>query len=146
MKESLAKLAAILHDTPARLNRITEAESEKHPAPGKWSKKEILGHLIDSASNNHQRFVRAQLEPRMTFPGYEQELWIGVQHYQLESWKTLVQVWESLNRHLLHVISQIPEDKRANLCAIERNDPVTLEFLVGSYLQHLEHHLNQILG
>jgi hypothetical protein len=145
MNEVLERFKALLDETPGRLNRLTESEAEAHPAPGRWSKKEILGHLIDSASNNHQRFVRTQLEPQVSLPGYKQELWVGAQRYQQESWKVLVQAWEGFNRHLLHVVSFIPESKRANLCSIDGKESMTLEFLVKDYVRHLAHHLSQIL-
>ena len=145
MNSALERFKALLDKTPGRLNTITESEAEARPAPGRWSKKEILGHLIDSASNNHQRFVRTQLEPSVSLPGYQQELWVGVQQYQRETWKTLVQVWGSYNRHLLHVITHMPDEKRKNLCSIGGAEPVTLEFLVKDYVRHLAHHLSQIL-
>ncbi len=146
MTDVVGKLKAILDETPGRLNRFPDSEAEARPAPDKWSKKEILGHLVDSASNNHQRFVRSQLEPSISLPGYQQESWVGVQQYQQESWKALVQVWESYNRHLLHVLAHMSDEKRKNLCSVGGAEPVTLEFLAQDYVQHMEHHLSQILG
>ena len=81
MNDALQTFKTILDETPGRLNKFSDAEAEARPAPGKWSKKETLGHLIDSASNNHQRFVRMQLEPQISLPSYKQELWVGAQHY-----------------------------------------------------------------
>src|SRR5215831_2492954 len=86
------------------LNDIYEAEASSHK-PGKWSPKQILGHLIDSAANNHLRFVRAQLANDFTFPGYEQERWVDVQRYDSSSWTDLVQLWSYYNLHLLHLMS-----------------------------------------
>ncbi len=145
MKEAVQRLRSILETTPPRLEAIGESLSGTR-APGKWSKKEILGHLIDSASNNHQRFVRAQLETRISFPGYAQGLWVGAQGYQDENWSDLVQLWKCYNLHLLHVVLRIPTEKLTNTCAIGDHEPVTLEFLVWDYVRHLEHHLSQILG
>ena len=145
MKEALQRLQTLLETTPPRLEAIGESVSGTRAAAGKWSKKEILGHLIDSASNNHQRFVRAQLETRISFPSYAQSLWVGVQGYQNERWSDLVQLWRCYNLHLLHVVSPIPPEKLANTCIIGDQEPVTLEFLVRDYVRHLEHHLRQIL-
>ena len=145
MNDVLENFKTILDETPERLNKFSDAEAEARPGPGKWSKKEILGHLIDSASNNHQRFVRMQLEPQVSLPSYKQELWVGAQQYQQESWKVMIQAWEGLNRHLLHVIAHVPDDKRANLCSLDGKEPVTLEFLAQDYVRHLAHHLSQIL-
>jgi len=146
MKDTLAGFQSVLDVAPGRLAQITEAESAQVPAPGKWSKKQILGHLIDSASNNHQRFVRAQLGSPLSFPAYAQELWVNTQNYQTESWKNLVACWLSYNRHLLHVMANIPAGKLGNICVIGDDEPVTLKFLAKDYLRHLEHHLRQILG
>lgn len=145
MKDVAAELKAILDQAPERLSEFSDSQAGTRPGPEKWSKKEILGHLIDSASNNHQRFVRTQLEPRVSLPGYKQELWVGAQQYQQETWKVMIEAWEGFNRHLLHVISQIPEDKRANLCSLDGKEPVTLEFLARDYVRHMAHHLSQIL-
>ena len=146
MKETLARFQSLLDVTPARLAQITEAVSARIPAPEKWSKKQILGHLIDSASNNHQRFVRAQQDSPLHFPAYAQELWVSAQNYEAESWQSLVECWAACNRHLLHVMRHIPAEKLGNICVIGDDKPVTLEFLAKDYLRHLEHHLAQIIG
>ena len=142
----MQRLRAILESTPPRLEAIGELGSETRASAGKWSKKEILGHLIDSASNNHQRFVRAQLETVISLPGYVQNLWVGTQGYQDGRWSDLVQLWRFYNRHLLHVVTRIPPEKLTNTCIIGDQEPVTLEFMIKDYVRHLEHHLSQILG
>ena len=127
-----------------RLSTITEEEAARCPEPGRWSKKEILGHLIDSAANNHQRFVRAQLAPFVELPGYQQESWVTAQAYQSEPWADLIQLWASYNRHLAHVIDAIPADSLANSCVIAGRPAVTLGFVIEDYVVHLRHHLEQI--
>jgi hypothetical protein len=125
--------------------------------PGKWSAKQIVGHLIDSAANNHQRFVRAQTTNDLICPGYDQEVWVATQAYDQESWFDLVQLWSTYNRHLLHFISAMPADvltrerKEHNLDvlafkAVPKNTPTTLEYFVRDYADHMVHHLTQILG
>ena len=79
MTETIARFEDILHTLPQRLIEIPEAAATYKPDPDRWSKKEILGHLIDSASNNHQRFVRAQFTARLEFPEYEQKSWVKSQ-------------------------------------------------------------------
>ncbi len=143
--ERLRQFEQILAETVEHLTQINEAHSQEPLAPGKWSRKEILGHLIDSASNNHQRFVRARLSSEVSFPGYAQNQWVETQGYQSESWQNLVQLWAGFNRHILHFVSRIPEDSADNRCALDGNEPVTLRFLVDDYVRHLEHHLAQIL-
>ncbi len=112
--------------------------------PSKWSVKEVLGHLIDSAANNHQRFVRAQEGDVLSFPKYEQDHWVRAQAYSEASWAEMIELWRLYNRHLAHVILQIPADKLEVECSIGPYEPVTLEFLIEDYLDHLRHHLKQI--
>ena len=145
MRQTALQLQHIVNDTEQRLGALSEAESLARPSSDKWSRKEILGHLIDSASNNHQRFVRAQFQPQLVFPGYAQVDWNRAQHYQSEAWENLVRLWASYNRHLAHVMAAIPEQAGRNVCRIGAGEPVTLQFLVTDYVRHLEHHLGQIL-
>jgi DinB superfamily len=143
MNETVERLRALLEQIPARLEALTDTEAAA--APGKWSKKQVLGHLIDSASNNHQRFVRAQLATPLKSPAYAQNDWVATQAYASETWSDLVRLWTSYNLHLLHVISNIPEEKSGHLCRIGEGKPVTLSFLAEDYVAHMEHHLAQIL-
>lgn len=144
MQQTAEELRATVETVSPQLLAITEAESEARPTRGKWSKKEILGHLIDSASNNHQRFVRTQLQGELDFPGYEQEGWVETQSYLSESWEQLVQLWKSYNLHLAHVISRVPEEKLKSRVVINNGDPVSLELIMIDYVRHLKHHLEQI--
>lgn len=145
MKNAADRLRKVLDSAPRRLIAVGEEASSKPPGAGKWSRKQILGHLIDSAGNNHQRFVRAQLVLSLEFPAYAQAEWVAVQHYESARWANLVALWTDYNRHLLHIIESIPSDLGKHLCKIGENEPVTLAFLAEDYVTHLEHHLEQIL-
>jgi hypothetical protein len=138
-------LAEILRDIPQRLAAISEQEASHRNGEGRWSRKEILGHLIDSASNNHQRFIRAQLAPHVDLPGYQQESWVRLQAYQDALWSELVDLWFRYNRHLARVIAQVPPEALAHTISIDGRAPVTLGFVIDDYVRHLEHHLGQIL-
>jgi hypothetical protein len=129
-----------------QLRSIPDDQASEPREPGKWSRKEILGHLIDSASNNHHRFVRAQTGSVLRFPGYAQDHWVRVQHYRDSSWSALIDLWSSYNEHLARVISQIPESLRSVSCEIEENSPIALSSLALDYVGHVEHHLAQITG
>ncbi len=144
LESATAEFRNILAGAPETLSRFTESEAAAPTAPGRWSRKEILGHLLDSAANNHHRFVRAQIQDELTMPGYAQEAWVSTQHYQDRSWSELLAFWISYNRHLLHLMDTAPEDRRRNPCRIAGGDPVTLEFLMIDYVSHLKHHLEQM--
>ena len=116
----------------------------RRPQPQTWSPKEVLGHLIDSASNNHQRFVRAQQVDALSLPGYEQNHWVRSQGYNDAEWSHLVALWTHFNLHLADVMARIPTDRYSIPCTIGESEPVTLEFVIVDYLNHLKHHMAQI--
>jgi hypothetical protein len=139
-----SELTTVVDTAEARLRNITEEDSRSPALPGGWSRKQLLGHLIDSASNNHQRFVRASLQDSLEFPGYDQDGWQHVQAVQEVPWQTLLALWANYNRYLAYVITQLPAAKLDVPCRIGSNQPVTLRFLAVDYLRHLTHHLEQI--
>ena len=141
----LAELTNILDTVPACLAQITDSDAALKTGPDRWSKKEILGHLIDSAGNNHQRFVRAQLAPHVDFLRYEQESWVVAQSYGTEPWTDLVNLWVAFNRHLLHLLKTMPESALPHEISIGGTPPMTLVALIEDYVRHLDHHLDQIL-
>jgi hypothetical protein len=139
-----------------RLLQISESQSEQPRAEDHWSSKQIIGHLIDSATNNHVRFVLAQLKDDLVFPGYDQNGWVSVQHYQQAPWSQLVDLWRAYNLHLLHLMASTPADKLSNRCiqhslqtiafeTVSESEPATLDYLMKDYVVHLQHHLSQIL-
>jgi len=156
-EEVLDDFGRTVEETSARLLSITEDESRAPLAGGTWSAKETIGHLIDSASNNHQRFVRARFKDDLVFDGYEEEEWIRAQDYGGEPWPLLVGLWRHYNLHLAHVMRGTPEHLRAERRArhnfreigfapVPEGEPSTLEHLMLDYIDHLKSHLRQILG
>ncbi|MEE8585886.1 MAG: DinB family protein [Acidobacteriota bacterium] len=139
-----AELIEVVEATASELRSLDENLVRARPAPGKWSIQEIVGHLMDSAVNNHHRFVRAQETDPLVFPGYEQDNWVNAQGYNHSSWRELVELWRLYNGHLAQLMRRIPQQKLAVECRIGPYDPVTLEFLVEDYLAHLKHHLQQV--
>ena len=157
MNDLVEDFRRTVEDAAPRLLAITDSDAGARPAPDAWSAKQTLGHLIDSAANNHRRFVLAQLKDSLDFEGYEQEGWVGVQHYNDEPWPQLVALWRHYNLHLAHVIARAPEEKlrrehrlhtldRVAFEVVEKELPATLEYLMRDYVVHLKHHLEQILG
>ena len=157
MDQWLDDFKQTIEAAPPRLLLISEGQSEQARAGDHWSSKQIIGHLIDSAANNHARFVMAQLKDDLLFAGYEQDGWVRVQQYQNAPWPQLVELWRAYNLHLLHVMSCVPQEKLMNQCTqhslqkiafetVSESDPVTLEYLMKDYVVHLKHHLRQIFG
>jgi hypothetical protein len=153
----VVRMRAVIAAALPLLRDISDEQSARHPAPGKWSPREVIGHLVDSASNNHQRFVRAVWQDDLVFPGYEQDEWVELQRYQDAPWHDLLVLWSSFNAHMARVMVSIPESVRMHLrlrhnldelawCPVPKSEPVTLEYFMADYVGHLEHHLRQILG
>ena len=146
---------AIEKSTPL-LEKLSDESNQRRPAPGKWSPREIVGHLIDSASNNHQRFVRAQFQDDLVFSRYAQDAWVSAQHYQDAPWDELLELWRSFNQHIARVMEAVPTEVRLrprvrhNLDELAwrplpRDKPATLDYFMEDYVAHLQHHVNQIL-
>jgi hypothetical protein len=145
MKDIAQQLRSIISTVEPQLSRMNHDEVGSKPAPQGWSKKEILGHLIDSAANNHQRFVRAANKVAAQFPTYDQDEWVRLQRYNEAPWSSLVTLWSAYNNHLSHVIECIPGDAESSPCNIGKENPVPLDFVIRDYLRHMRHHLTDIL-
>jgi hypothetical protein len=152
----LADFRQTVDRAASRLLLISDSDAAVRPAPGKWSPKEIVGHLIDSASNNHGRFVRAQLQEDLIFEGYDQDAWVRVEAYRDRPWVDLVRLWQAFNQHIAAVMQvaapQTLTQPRArhNLDqlawqAVDTTQPTTLEYFMKDYVGHLKHHLRQLL-
>src|SRR5688500_123665 len=152
MQDYARHLLAVIDAATPQLMAIGDDGSARRLAPGKWSPREIVGHLIDSASNNHQRFVRAQLKEDLIFPGYEQDAWVALQRYQDVPWQELVPLWAAFNRHIAHVMAAAPAETRMkprkahNLHQlaskpVPEDVPATLDYFMRDYVGHLEHHV-----
>lgn len=145
MEKISEQLLLIIETTKTLLPKISEYEWNYKSEPNKWSKKEILGHLIDSATNNHQRFVRLQFEDNPTII-YDQNKWVSVQNYINVSVENIIILFENYNKHLAYILSQISNDNYKNQCDIKKGQPVTLEWIASDYIRHMNHHLLQIIG
>lgn len=145
MQNLAIEISATVHKTALALGRLPEAELCARPAPGQWSKKEIIGHLVDSALNNIQRFVRGQYEdtPHIV---YAQDFWVTAADYQNYNTAELLQLWELLNRHLCRILLSMPPEAYARTCdwGKETSDPQTLEYIARDYLSHMRHHIEEL--
>jgi len=138
----------------ARLLTVSDVDASRRPPPGKWSRKEIIGHLIDSAAHNHVRFVRAQLQDDFVFTGYDQDAFVRAQRYQDRPWADLVRLWQLHNHHIASVMAtadpqaidkpRLPHNlDRIAWKPVPTGEPTTLDYFMRDYVGHLEHHLRQ---
>lgn len=137
------------------LHAIPAETAARRPAPGKWAPAEIIGHLIDSASNNHGRFVRARFRDDLRFGGYDQDAWVDAQGYRRAHWPDLLDLWCALNLHIARVMETTPPGildapradhdlDRIAWEVVPADQPVTLAYFMRDYIAHLRHHLRQI--
>jgi hypothetical protein len=145
------ELAPLLRRTiESELPNLRALDSDRvsvHPkGPTSWSPKQELGHLIDSAANNHIRFVRAALEPEYQGPSYKQEEWVKIHGYRDIPWDFLVTFWLQYNTLLAALVERIPPEKFATLCTISDGEPASLGFVIEDYVRHMQHHLDHILA
>jgi hypothetical protein len=136
-------LQQIICSSLEKFKIISEADWDYKPLPNKWSKKEILGHLCDSAMNNIRRFVVSQYEENNKII-YQQDNWVASQDYQSENFQNIILLWKLLNEQVVKIINKIPEEKLSNTCIT--SEKRTIEWLIEDYIVHLNHHLNQIIN
>ncbi len=128
------------------LIRISDDAAQRRSSAKAWSIKEIIGHLVDSASNNHQRWVRLQIADGLNFPDYQHdnENWVHIQQYNDQAWKSLLKLWRFFNLHLSTIVRGVNKGCLQNIWVIDKDTTVTLNELMVDYLRHLKVHLEQI--
>lgn len=147
MKEILEKLERNIDAIPGKFLAMDGPSLNLRPGPDKWNKKEILGHLVDSALINIQRIIRVQYEPGVKIV-YDQNRWVRIQDYQNLDTESLVMLWRALNQQFVRVIRNFPAGKLQEQIDTGKStvEMHTAEFLISDYLTHMEHHLRQIFG
>ena len=149
------ELRSAISEALTSLENVSPQQSEHRPRPGAWSPREIIGHLIDSASNNHGRFVRGALHDSLVFPGYDQEAWVTLHGYQTQDWTQLLQRWSTFNEQIAAAVERISADalgrprREHNFHQIAwrtvpAGEETTLEYFIRDYIAHLRHHLAQV--
>ncbi len=146
MKNTVTELSQIVHEYSDRINNIPDEVFSAKPNPGKWSKKEILGHLIDSGQNNLRRFICGQYEdaPKIV---YQQDFWVAANNYQNLKKGNVIQLWRLINEQICEVLKTMPAENASRTCDTGKDQPNlhTIDWLASDYVKHLKHHLNQII-
>jgi hypothetical protein len=143
-------LAALLKSTVDRelpnLRAVTEEGANRTDGrPGSWTRKQELGHLLDSATNNHVRFILASVDGEFRGQGYAQDQWVEAHGYAEMEWGGLVELWYLYNSLLARLVERIPDGRMDNRCVIGWG-VVTLRFVIGDYVLHMQHHLDHLLA
>jgi hypothetical protein len=145
LKDALSRLDQYIKTIPAELQQVSKEKLSSPYAPGKWTRQQVLGHLIDSAINNLKRFTESQFLPQpYTVIRYQQDNLVTINHYHDLPLTHLVGLWAALNRQIAHVVAQIPTEKLFYTIIIPSGEAKTLEWLIIDYVEHMEHHLVQI--
>ncbi len=147
MKGTITELRKITTDYSSKINLIPDKEFSAKPLPNKWSKKEVLGHLIDSAQNNLRRFICGQYEPTPPKIVYEQDHWVTSNGYEGIDSKNIILLWKLINEQIATVLENMPKGSYSKECDTSRDSVSlhSLEWLAQDYVKHLKHHLNQII-
>jgi hypothetical protein len=144
MRDTVKELRSIIKDFAGKIERITPAEFSAKPLPNKWSKQEVLGHLIDSAQNNLRRFICGQYETMPSKIVYNQDLWVAINGYQTMKKEDVISFWVLINERIASVLEHMPESNYNKQS--ETSELRTLQWLAVDYVKHLKHHLNQIIA
>ncbi len=144
MQSLAGQLQNIISDYYPQLKKISEEGYAHKPAPNKWSKKEILGHLADSAQNNIRRFIVAQYEEQ-PFIVYNQDQWVAISNYQHYKTSDLIELWALLNKHICIILSNTSDASAQKTCATNNMQLHSIQWLAVDYIKHLRHHLHQVL-
>ena len=148
MKETIKNLKKVIREVKSTLKEMSEKQWNKSKEKGKWSKRKILGHLVDSAQNNIRRFVVTQYQLDVPHIIYDQEKWVELQGYKDYPTKDLLQLWLVLNDHLIRLMENMPEENYEKLCNTGKifSEQHTLAWLAEDYVNHMKHHLGQIIS
>ena len=144
LPHGLSQLKSLIAALPGRLAAISQERAAAKPAPDSWSAKQELGHLIDSAANNHQRIARAQLEDNLVMPGYDGDRWVELHGYQNREWNDLIALWRSGNSQLLGAAEAAPQEAWSHTLTVGGSEPMTLGFVLDDYVAHMASHLRHI--
>jgi hypothetical protein len=136
-------LATVVREIMPWLASLSDTDACRPERAGKWSAKQVMGHLTDSAVNNLGRIVRMQLEPNTHLPGYDQASWVRVQDYETRDWPEVLGLWFALNEHIVWTIAHVDKNALTNR-AVVAGGMVTLGFLIEDYVAHMQHHLRAL--
>jgi hypothetical protein len=144
MKSTTQELERLVASYIQKFNEFSETEFNTKPSPQKWSRKEVVGHLIDSAQNNLRRFIVGQYEESPPKIVYQQDFWVGANGYQTMKKEDVIQLWRLINERIIAVLENMPAENYNKQC--ETSTLHSIEWLADDYVKHMKHHINQIIA
>ncbi len=147
MQDTISQLRTIISEYSRKISNLSESDFAVKPLPNKWSKKEVVGHLVDSAQNNLRRFICGQYESAPPKIKYQQDFWVAANNYQQASQHDVITLWKLINEQIIAVLQRMPAEKYTNTCEMgnDQSQLRTLQWLAEDYVKHLKHHLNQVI-
>ena len=147
VKQTAAELRLLITTYSTAFTALPEADFSDKPFPEKWSKKEIVGHLIDSAHNNLRRFITGQYEQVPPHIVYDQDFWVKANNYHGMTSMDVIVLWMLINFRICEVLENMPQENYSKHCNTGKGEPqvYTLEWLAADYVKHMKHHINQII-
>jgi len=146
MQQVVNELNTVVTQFADKIGKFSEAELSEKPLPNKWSKKEVVGHLIDSGQNNLRRFIAGQYEtsPKIV---YDQDFWVNANNYQQMSGKDVIELWRLVNKQIANVLARMSAERYNKTCNTSKGEVQlrSLEWLAEDYVKHMKHHLNQVI-
>lgn len=146
MEAVIRELKEIVESFSKKFSQISDQDFSAKPNPAKWSRKEVVGHLIDSAQNNLRRFIVSQYDNQPNIV-YQQDFWVQANNYQQTKKEDVIQLWRFINLQIAAVLSSMPKENHSRICNTGKGSPElhTIEWLAADYVKHMKHHINQVI-
>jgi hypothetical protein len=147
METVVKELESIVESYSQKFTQISDQDFSAKPNPDKWSRKEVIGHLIDSAHNNLRRFIVGQYDHQPNIV-YQQDFWVKANTYQQAPKDDVIQLWRLINLQIAAVLASMPKENYSRICNTGKNTPElnTIEWLAADYVKHMKHHINQVIA
>jgi hypothetical protein len=143
------EILALIEEWEPKLVSLAQEIITQHRNSQNRNIKQILGHMIDSASNNTHRVVHLQYQSTpLIFPNYatfgNNDRWIAIQNYENEDWMNMIRLWKYSFLHFCHIINNVKEDKLNNEWISGPDKRITLKSMIVDFPKHLKLHLSEI--
>jgi hypothetical protein len=146
MENVVNELRSVVEAYSQKFYQISDSDFSAKLNPVKWSKKEVIGHLVDSAQNNLRRFIVGQYDHQPNII-YQQDFWVQANNYQHAKKDDVIELWRLINNQIAAILTSMPKENYTKICNTGKETPElhTIEWLASDYVRHLKHHINQVI-